>query len=138
MNRKVARDYLFKLVFSYTFNKERDNAMLIEFAADQQLSDDDRMFMADTYDGVIEHYDELRDIIAGLSIGFNIDRVFRPDLAIMLIAVYEMKYNPSVPAPVAIAEAVAIIKIYSTTKSYSFVNGVLAGYYRQLKEEQAQ
>ena len=48
------------------------------------------------------------------------------DLAIIRLAVYEMKYDEDVPTGVAINEAVELARKFGTDDSPSFVNGVLA------------
>ncbi|KAI4446151.1 Transcription antitermination protein NusB [Eubacterium plexicaudatum ASF492] len=48
------------------------------------------------------------------------------DLALIRLAVYEIKYEADIPTGVAINEAVELAKIYSSDGAPSFVNGVLA------------
>ena len=57
--------------------------------------------------------------------GYELDRIYKVDLAILVLAVYEIKYQDT-PKNVVVNEAVELSKKYSTDKSYSFVNGVLA------------
>ena len=45
-----------------------------------------------------------------------------------------MKYMPDIPTPVSISEVLELVKRYSTEGSASFVNGVLAGVDKKLKE----
>ena len=47
-----------------------------------------------------------------------------------------MKYMEDIPLSVSIAEAVEIVKRYSTDKSNQYVNGVLSTVYKQLTQEQ--
>ena len=48
-------------------------------------------------------------------------------MAILVLAVYELKFAEGKIQPsIVINEAVELSKKYSTEKSYSFVNGVLA------------
>ena len=46
-----------------------------------------------------------------------------------------MKYMDDIPMPVSVSEVLELVKSYSTEKSASFVNGVLAGIYKSLKKE---
>ena len=66
------------------------------------------------------------------AIGYGLDRIYKPDLAVLILAISEMTYNDEVPDSVAISEAVTIIKKYSTAKSGPFVNGILASVYKEL------
>lgn len=102
---------------------------------DASLTDSDKLYVRKAYDGIYTHLDELKGIVAKYSNGFNIDRIYKPDLAAMIVSVYEMKYVPEVPAAVSINEAVELVKRYSTEKSKSYVNGVLASVNKALTEE---
>ena len=57
------------------------------------------------------------------------------DSMILKVAVAELLYVKDVPPKVAISEAVAIAKKYSTEDSGNFINGVLAGIAKPLFKE---
>ena len=76
--------------------------------------------------GVANNFDALKNAIIEKSTGLSADRIFKVDLAIMLVALYEIRFY-NIPEAVAINEAVDIAKKYSTEKSANYVNGVLAG-----------
>lgn len=56
---------------------------------------------------------------------FPIDRLSKIDLAILRLAVYELKINPIEPMKVVINEAIELAKELGGEKSYTFINGVL-------------
>ena len=80
--------------------------------------------------GVEEHEDELNKIIESYSPSRKLDRISYINLAIMKIAIYEMKYCPSVPDKVAINEAIEFAKEYTDKADVRFINGVLNSYYK--------
>ena len=80
--------------------------------------------------GVEEHEDELNAIIESYSPSRKLDRISYINLAIMKIAVYEMKYCPAVPDKVAINEAIEFAKEYTDKADVRFINGVLNSYYK--------
>ena len=80
-------------------------------------------------DGV-EEIDAL--ISTHLSKGWKISRISRISLAIMRVAVYEMKNVEEVPVSVAINEAVVLAKKYSVDDA-SFINGVLGAIAKELE-----
>ncbi|MDE6565847.1 MAG: transcription antitermination protein NusB, partial [Clostridia bacterium] len=88
-----------------------------------------------TYDNAIKNIDDIKSCIAKYAIGYQLDRIYKPDLAVLILAIAEMKYNNEVPDSVAISEAVCIIKKYSTAKSGPFVNGILASVYKELNNQ---
>jgi N utilization substance protein B len=56
---------------------------------------------------------------------FPIDRLSKIDLAILRLAIYELKINPIEPTKVVINEAIELAKELGGEKSYTFINGVL-------------
>lgn len=75
--------------------------------------------------GVQEHSTEIDAAIDAHSTGWRISRMPAVDRTILRIAVYELQYTDT-PVGVVVSEAVELAKRYSTAKSGSFVNGVLA------------
>ena len=57
--------------------------------------------------------------------GWKTNRLPKVNLAILRLAIYEIKYVDDVPASVAINEAVELAKKYSGEGDYSFINGIL-------------
>ena len=123
MSRKKSREYAFRLVFEKFFH-EPDSEF--EFVDEEFVLDEtDKQFVYELIGGVNEHYDDIRNLISKNIVGYDIDRVYKVDLAILILAVFEVKYNNE-NSSVVINEAVELSKKYSTDKSYSFINGVLA------------
>ena len=83
-------------------------------------------FVNSLINGVNLHYDEIMNILKVNSVNYDIERVYKIDLAILVLAVYELKFSEEKNANIIINEAVELSKKYSTEKSYSFINGVLA------------
>lgn len=135
MSRSTAREHLFQLTFEQLFSEDKNDVTLEAYLMDASLTDSDKLYVRKAHDGIYTHLDELKGIVAKYSNGFNIDRIYKPDLAAMIVSVYEMKYVPEVPAAVSINEAVELVKRYSTEKSKSYVNGVLASVNKALTEE---
>lgn len=124
MSRKKSRDYAFKLIFEKFFHEPELDLEPDE--GEEILSSEDRDFASSLIKGVNEHYDEIMDIIKDNTVGYKVERIFKVDLAILVLAVYELKFDGSSPKEAIINEAVTLAKKYSTEKSFSFINGVLA------------
>ena len=127
MSRSLARENVFKLVFEYLFNKEKDSEHLTEILEDDK-NQDEIGYIQEVYNGVINKYDELIELISNVSDSFKLDRIFKVDLAILLVALYEIKYIKSIPNKVSINEALNLAKSYSTEKSNAFINGILSNF----------
>ncbi len=127
MSRSSARESVFKLVFEYVFNKEKDIELLNEIIDDEN-NKEEIDYIQEVYNGVVQKYAELINEISKVSEGFKLERIFKVDLAILLVALYEIKYVKSIPNKVSINEALNLARLYSTEKSNSFINGILANF----------
>jgi transcription antitermination factor NusB len=76
--------------------------------------------------GVLSHLEELDAAIDGVSEHWRIDRMPVIDKAILRLGLFELRYEPDTPTAVVVSEAVRLAKLFSTEKSGSFVNGILA------------
>ena len=137
MSRRTARDYAYKLIFQSLFHAtdDADESEAASLYADPSLSDEDKAYMRDVVGGVSAHEEELKAVIVRNLHNFTYERIFKPDLAALLLACYEIKYT-SIPAAVSISEVVDLVKTYSSPTSGKFVNGVLAGVYKETEDRQ--
>lgn len=124
--RKYAREVVFSLTFAYLFTAERDDLSLDMFEK-KNLTGDDVNYIAKTYNGIIDSFDTLKQTVTGLAKGYAADRIYKVDLAILIMAVYELSAG-EIPTEICINEAVELAKKFSTDKSDGFVNGILAEY----------
>ena len=124
--RKYAREVDFSLVFEYMFTKAF-NEMELEQFDKNNLTDEDLDFIKKLYKGVVGEYSDLENRVGELSKGFKIDRVFKVDKAVLMMAIFELD-NLDTPKSVVINEAVELAKKFSTEFSANFVNGVLGAY----------
>ena len=99
---------------------------------EQGLTEEDIDFATTLVKGVIDKKEQLDEIVANFSKSFKLSRIYRLDLAALEMAIWEIN-NTDIPRPVAINEAVSLAKKYSTEKSVSYVNGILAAYVRSLQ-----
>ena len=130
MSRKKSREFAFRLVFEKFFHTPNEDCL--DEMEDIVLDDEDKSFVNKLLEGVNENYDEIISIVKANIEGYELERIFKVDLAILVLAIYEIKFLKETPEKVIINEAVELSKKYSTDKSYSFINGVLA---KVLKDE---
>ena len=98
---------------------------LLEIRPDEK----ERDYMEQLVAGVQEHAADIDAEVSKYAVGWKIERISRVDLAIMRLALYEIKYA-SQPAGVAVNEALELAKAYSTPEAVPFVNGVLGSFVR--------
>lgn len=76
--------------------------------------------------GVIDDLDALDRLIEEASEHWSVARMPLIDRNILRLGLFELRDSPETPAAVIISEAVRLAQAYSTGRSGSFVNGVLA------------
>lgn len=121
--RAKARELAFQLIFEKLFVKEGYLSDEEFFAELKKQEDKDFAFK------IIKAFDEnktdLSEIISSHLVGYEIERVYKVDLALIYEALVEIFYL-DVPHQIAINEVVELSKKYSTEKSKRFINGVLS------------
>lgn len=130
--RSYAREVAFCKIYTYLMSGDYDGDFS-QFDL-EKLTEEDLSFADALVKGVMEQKAQLDGIVAELSRSFKLHRIYRPDLAALELALFEMK-NCETPHPVVINEAVSIAKKYSTEKSVSYVNGILAAFERGAQNE---
>jgi len=133
MSRTLARETTFKLVFEYAFLKQINPLTLEDFLLLEKITEDDKVYIKQTYKCIAENYDSILSLIEKNLKNYTLGRIYKTDLAILILATYEIKFAKQTAPSVVINEAVELSKKYSTDKSFSFVNGVLASI---IKEEE--
>ena len=127
MRRREQREHIFKLLFMREFNSEDEmnEQLSLYFDGLGELSEEDREYMYSKYNHVLEHLDEIDEMLNQTSHGWKTKRMSRVDLTALRLAVYELKFDQDVPVGVAINEAVELAKRFGGEASGSFVNGIL-------------
>lgn len=128
MNRTLMRENAFKLIYSLEIQKVEDIQDQIElyFESNNIKDQEAKNYIEDVITGIEKHQEEiLKDIEINLKDEWKLSRISKMDLAILKLAIYEIKFS-DVPYKVSINEAVELAKKYGEDKSKNFVNGVLA------------
>ena len=128
--RSYAREVAFCKIYTYLISGQYDGDFSL-FDQDK-LTEEDLNFATSLVQGVISDKANLDAVVAEFSKSFKLSRIYRLDLAALELALWEMR-NLDTPQPVAINEAVDLVKKFSTEKSVSYVNGILAAYVRSLQ-----
>lgn len=130
ISRFKAREQGFLLIFEKLFHPEPIDEIIENAAESRELDFDD--YAVSLVNNVEREKDVLDSLISShLKKGWSISRISKPSLAIMRLAVYEMKFEDGVPTSVAINEAVELAKKYTVDES-GFINGVLGAITKEL------
>ena len=135
MNKSVAREFTFKVLYSMEIMHEYDNEQVDLFIQNNEIEDERIIkYIRNTVKGVLENKEEItKQIDENLKEKWDIDRISKIDLVLLQIAIYEIKYR-KLPYKIAINEAVELAKMYGEENSKSFVNGMLATIVKKMGE----
>lgn len=125
MKRTDARELAFKVIYSKFFNPAEYDTKIFDKADLNGLD-----FVTKIVNNFGEHYTEINEILTTNLKGYTVDRLYKIDLAILVLAIIEYKYIKENPKEVIVNEAVELAKKFSTDKSPKFVNGVLADIFK--------
>ncbi len=128
LSRRKLREHLFKMIYIYAFNPEKEMPGQVSLYLDNiedPISEEEKEFLSARYEAVHERIPEIDKMLNEKAKGWTTNRFASCDLAILRVAVYEMKFDEKIPEGVAINEAVELAKIYGGDSSPSFINGIL-------------
>lgn len=127
MSRKKARDNAFKCVYELEFGRDENIEKILENCYEENNNKpDEKEYIESVLKGIKENLAEIDDIILSKLKNWSFDRIAKIDLAILRLAIYEIKYIEDIPEKVSANEAVELAKTYGNNDSKSFVNGVIA------------
>ena len=133
MNRTEIREQAFKLIYSLEIQKQEPLEEQIQMYLETHHISDEKAqeYINDAVLGIEKNKEEiLSQIEKNLKSDWKIERISKIDLAILKLAIYEIKYK-ELPFKVVINEAVELAKKYGEDTSKNFVNGVLASIVNQ-------
>ena len=122
MNRSEQREQAFILIFQSMFADGVDEESLALYS---EVNGEIGEYANHLFSNVTEKTEELDEYISKFSNGWKIKRIPKVNVAILRLAIYEMKNENEVPVSVAINEAVELAKKYSGKEDASFINGIL-------------
>lgn len=124
--RIAAFQTLFALIATPDEDREQLYRQLLKLDANEEVP----AYLEELVNGVLDHQEEIDQTISQyLEPGWTVERLERPNLVILRLALYELQYE-KLPVAVAINEALQLAKSFSDDKSRRFINGVL-GHYEQ-------
>jgi N utilization substance protein B len=134
--RRGARDLLVLALYQQQLSGH-DMAELVEqFESRDEFATIDQVYFHDLLRRVLETVETLDAVIAELAVR-SLQQLDAVGLAILRLAVAELKYRIDVPSKVIINEAVELAKRYGAADSYRFVNAVLDKAAKQVEARKA-
>lgn len=132
-DKRKSREQAFIILFEKSFNTELTVDEIIDIAVETEVITKNKMTV-DLVKKAEEHIDEIDVVIERNLKGWSKQRISKVSLAILRMAVCEMKYFEKVPVGVSISEAVEICKVYGSEEDKSFINGILGSISREKED----
>lgn len=127
MKRSEAREMLFKALYEVEFQKDATEEHIILFLENNEITDKETIeYIKKSVNDINSKKEELEnDISKNLKKDWTIERISKINVALLKLAIYEIKYA-EIPFKVVINEVVDLAKKYSEETAPAFINGVLA------------
>ena len=125
--REIVLQILFSRDFEATDDADMVPFMMNELKVTRRAMLDAHQRMA----SVVEKLPEIDEIITRHSTEYTFERISRVEKTILRLAIFELKYDDSIPELVAIAEAIRLCRKFGTPESAQFVNAILDGIYKK-------
>lgn len=129
LSKTEIRELTFKYIFSTLFLKDQKSLTKVEldnYFEIYEIAEEDAKEIYKTVYIIQDHYNYINESIKkNLKSDWEINRISKIDLSILLLAIAEIVYE-KLPYKIAINEAVELAKKYGTDVSPKFINGILA------------
>ena len=132
-NKRKSREQAFISLFEKSFNTELSVDEIMDIAIETEVISKDKM-TADIVKKAEENIEDIDAVIEHNLKGWSKQRISKVSLALLRMAVCEMKYFDKVPVGVSINEAVEICKVYGSDEDKGFVNGILGSISREKED----
>lgn len=134
--RHKARRYLVQALYQWHYNHTTLSEIEAEYLLEENMSKADIVYFRELLAGILSHI-SIIDAIFLPVLDRPIEDLTPIELAVLRLAVYELKHRLDVPYRVVLNEALDLAKVYGATEGYKFVNGVLDKLVRQLRENES-
>ena len=130
MDKSAKRELTFKILYSIQINKEMNEEELETFLEENNIKDKEKESIKTDIKNIKDNLEDISQKISeNLKDNWTIDRISKIDKALLILAIYEIKYK-KIPFKV-----VELAKKYGEDTSASFINGVLANVVKELNIE---
>jgi len=98
-------------------------------------NDEDEEFVKILFRKAVLNSQKCSELIDKNTTNWEVDRIALMDILVMQLAVTEILEFPEIPVKVTLNEYIEIAKYYCTSKSSTFVNGILDNIVKEIREE---
>lgn len=119
-DKEVVDTFVLKTIKRFEADNKNKQELLPEYD-----DEEDKDFARKLFRATILNADQYQHYLSDVSRNWDFSRLAYMDIVIMQIAIAEMLTFPNIPASVTINEFVDLAKLYSTSRSGGYINGML-------------
>jgi N utilization substance protein B len=98
-------------------------------------NEEDKDFVKTLFRKAVLHTKKCSDLIDENTTNWEVERIALMDILVMQLAITEVLEFPEIPVKVTLNEYIEIAKYYCTSKSSTFVNGILDNIVRDIRKQ---
>ncbi|UDG80606.1 Transcription antitermination protein NusB [Candidatus Hartigia pinicola] len=122
--RRSARECAVQAIYSWQLSDNNISDVEEQFINEQDMSKVDVIYFHALLLGVVDHVITLDQLMKPF-LSRQIEELGQIEKAILRIAMYELNYRKDVPYKVTINEGIELAKVFGSSDSHKFINGVL-------------
>jgi len=119
-DKEVVDTFVLKTIKRFEADNKNKQELLPEYD-----DEEDKDFARKLFRATVLNADQYQHYLSDASRNWDFSRLAYMDIVIMQIAIAEMLTFPNIPASVTINEYVDLAKLYSTSRSGGYINGML-------------
>ena len=131
--RRDGRVAALQYLYAWSLNEPKNLAEdLVTFFENLEQPRPHYAYAEELIQGFILNQADIAATIKTLAQNWEFERIAKIDLAILRLAIYEMKHRKDIPPVVSINEAIDLSKQFSNLDAKRFINGILDRYKGQI------
>jgi N utilization substance protein B len=119
-----------KTLKKFSVNPKNENKLMPLFK-----NDEDAQFVKTLFAKAILGFEKSSELIDRNTTNWEIERIALMDILVMKLAITEIIEFPEIPVKVTLNEYIEIAKYYCTSKSSTFVNGILDEIVKEMRDK---
>ncbi|WMY97497.1 MAG: transcription antitermination factor NusB [Arsenophonus sp.] len=122
--RQRARKFALQAIYSLELSGNKISDIELEMLSSKNKSKIDKEYFHELVIGVSNNIATIDNIVYPF-ISKKINQLGQIEKAVLRLAIFELNFRHEIPYKVIINEAIELVKIFGSEKSYKFINGVL-------------
>ncbi|MBM4167029.1 MAG: transcription antitermination factor NusB [Ignavibacteria bacterium] len=120
-------------LYAFEISEQQLSALMEYHLLEFSNSEKDFVFARKLLIGTMEHRDEFDALLKEHAQHWELHRIALIDKILLRMGLFELLYCSEIPPKVSINEMIEIAKLYSTSESGKFVNGILDALHEKFK-----